>query len=103
MHFKINTLAIILFTALLLTQSILIAEENQGDAVAVVEKFHNVLLEVMQNAETLGYQGRYDALTPSFASNFDTPVIARVILGRYWSELDEQQQAEFIDLFNRKK
>ena len=74
--------------------------ENTG-AVTVVEEFHKTLIDVMKNAEKLGFQGRYDILAPVIESKFDTPLIAQVILSRYWSELNEEQQKQFIQLFNR--
>lgn len=70
------------------------------DAVDVVEELHSALLNVMKNADTLGYQGRYDRLHPVISSLFDTPLICKVILSRYWEDLDEQQKSGFIDLFN---
>lgn len=33
--------------------------------------------------------------------NFNTPLIAKVVLSRYWKSLDETSQTDFIDLFNR--
>lgn len=74
---------------------------NEAGAVATVEKLHNKLLHVMQNGDSLGFQGRYDALEPVIESGFDTPLICRVILSRYWGELSEEKQQDFIDLFNR--
>ena len=55
----------------------------------------------MKNAPDLGYQGRYDQLKPVIETVFDTPLIVRVVLSRYWKELSEQQQTDFINLFNR--
>lgn len=74
---------------------------NENEAVAVVEKLHDKLLHVMQNGESLGFQGRYDVLKPVIESGFDTPLISRVILSRYWGELSDEKQQDFIDLFNR--
>lgn len=74
---------------------------NENEAVAVVEKLHDKLLHVMQNGESLGFQGRYDVLEPVIESGFDTPLISRVILSRYWGELSDEKQQDFIDLFNR--
>jgi len=70
-------------------------------AVAVIEQFHASLINIMQNAESLQFQGRYDTLAPVLESSFDTPLISQVILSRYWSELNEEQQKQFVDLFNR--
>lgn len=74
-------------------------EIDQSDAGKVVGELHQALIDVMQNAKTLGYQGRYDRLYPVISSIFDTPLIVQVILSRYWKDLDELQQQNFIDLF----
>lgn len=84
---------------ILIVYSSLSSAQNP-DAVAIVEKFHATLLDVMQNAGKLGFQGRYDVLAPAVKSSFDTPLIVEVILSRYWKNLDETQQKNFIDLFN---
>lgn len=70
-------------------------------AVALVENFHNNLLNIMQEADKLQFQGRYDKLAPVLETSFDTPLIAQVILSRYWSDLSNDQQNRFVDLFNR--
>ena len=79
----------------------LLAEENFEPAIAVVEKLHETLLNNMQNSASLGYNGRYEELSPVIKSSFDTPLIAKVVLGRNWKELDTQQQSDFVELFNR--
>jgi len=77
------------------------AAENIYAASEVVAQLHQRLIEVMQNSETLGYQGRYAKLEPDISSSFDTPLIARVILSRYWKKLSDQQKGDFITLFTR--
>ena len=67
----------------------------------MVEDFHSTLLDVMQHADTLGFKGRYEKLDPVIREKFDTPFICKVILSRYWGELSEKQQQQFIQLFNR--
>ncbi|MEQ8427712.1 MAG: ABC transporter substrate-binding protein [Gammaproteobacteria bacterium] len=66
---------------------------------APVDKLHSVLLENMKQEGEQDFAGRYDSLEPVVAANFDTPLISKVILGRYWRELDEQTQQDFINLF----
>ena len=77
------------------------AEETLDNSpeVQLVIDFHDKLLHVMQNADSLGYQGRYEVLSGVINSSFNIPYISRVILGRHWSELDESQRAEFISLY----
>ena len=74
---------------------------SENDARILVEDFHTTLLDVMKNAESLGFQGRYDRLAPSITEKFDTPLISRVILSRYWKELSPEQQLKFIQLFTK--
>lgn len=66
-----------------------------------VETLHNTLLDVMKRSQELGYKGRYDALNPVISDSFDFAAIARVVLGRYWSELTPEQQRAFIEAFTR--
>ncbi|MEX2523951.1 MAG: ABC transporter substrate-binding protein [Gammaproteobacteria bacterium] len=68
---------------------------------SVVQRLHTALLEVMKNSDELGYEGRYEKLKPVISAVFDTPLISRVILSRYWRDLSETEQSEFIDLFTR--
>ena len=75
------------------------AELDQSDAGKVVNELHLALLDVMKNAGNLGYEGRYNRLYPVISSLFDTPLIVQVILSRYWKDLNELQQQNFIDLF----
>ena len=91
----------------LLISSVLLAAPAAGQPVMhgndgageVISKLHNSLLYVMQNSRALGYQGRFDMLYPVISEIFDTPLIVQVILSRYWKDLDELQQNNFIDLF----
>lgn len=68
---------------------------------SAVQRLHAALMEVMINSEELGYEGRYEKLKPVVSSVFDTPLICKVILSRYWRDLSEYEQNEFIDLFSR--
>lgn len=55
----------------------------------------------MQAAEKQSFQARYDVIEKVVLEYFDSPLIAKVILGRYWKTLDEKSKSEFINLFNR--
>lgn len=72
---------------------------DQTDPGVVVGELHQALLDVMQNAKTMSYQERFDRLYPVISATFDTPLIVQVILSRYWKDLNELQQQNFIDLF----
>ena len=65
----------------------------------VIERLHGSLLEVMQNAHQLGYEGRYQQLEPVLEASYDFPFMIRIALGPTWRELDEGQRAELTELF----
>ena len=88
-----------LIIGLILLVSSAVARADDAGAVVVVEKLHATLLEVMKNADKLGYQGRYALIAPVVESSFDTPLIAQVVLSRYWKELGPEQQKQFVELF----
>lgn len=71
----------------------------QESASAPVERLNTALLDVMQNAEALGYQGRFDRLAPKLGSVFDFPTMARITLGRHWRGLKPPQQEAFTEAF----
>ena len=72
-----------------------------SEAVAVVDRLHAALLEVMQNAGTLGYPGRYQKLDPLIRKSFDFATIAQIVVGRFWKELSDAQRQSFIDTFTQ--
>lgn len=78
-----------------------LAEESNNAAIEIVQQLHTQLLEVMQAGDTMTFEERYAKLEPTISEIFYTPLIAKVILSRYWKDLTHEQQTNFIDLFNR--
>lgn len=76
------------------------ASAADSDAAKPVEDFHKTLLHIMKDADRLGYEGRYEALQPAIENRFDTPLIAKVILGHHWEKLNDDQKQQFIETFN---
>lgn len=74
---------------------------KDGGAVAVVEDFHAALLDIMQNAESLGFAGRRDRIGPVIEKSFDFKFISRFVLGRHRDNLSSGQQQEFRKVFTR--
>lgn len=87
--------------AVLLLISLFSRHALADTAISVVERLHDQLIENMQAGESLDYQGRYDKLEPVIRESFDFPLIARVVLGADWKNLDEAQREEFIETFTR--
>jgi phospholipid transport system substrate-binding protein len=87
----------LLFAALFLAAAPARAAEPQ----AVVEGFHNVISEVMQNAEKLGITGRYERLRPAVEQAFDLPRMIRIASGSAWKGASESARDALIDAFAR--
>lgn len=68
---------------------------------ATVERLHSTLLEVMQNAAALGFEGRRERLAPIIVESFDLAFISRVILGRHWDKLSDEERAQMVETFTR--
>jgi len=68
---------------------------------AVVAAVDEALLGALRDAETLGFQGRYDRLDPVFRAAFQFPLMARVAAGRFWSDLDRAQKERLVEAFAR--
>ncbi|MGH6904172.1 MAG: ABC transporter substrate-binding protein, partial [Geminicoccaceae bacterium] len=66
---------------------------------AVIERLHAGLLEVMQDAAELDYDGRYRRLEPVLQDSYDFPFMTRIAVGHAWGELDAAQQARLVELF----
>ncbi len=74
---------------------------DEAPAKAVIENLNRTLIEVMRNAEALGYQGRYARLAPVLEETFNFPVMARISVGRFWSKLSDSERTAFLDTFKR--
>ncbi len=68
---------------------------------AVVEELHAELIDVMKNAEALGYDGRYEKLAPVLSRLFDTGFMAEKSVGRYWKKLGEEDREQLRATFRR--
>lgn len=70
-------------------------------ATQVIDRFHGVLLNVMRDAKTLGYDGRYKLLDPAIRASFNLDVMAQIVSGSFWGELDPAAKARLVDGFGR--
>jgi phospholipid transport system substrate-binding protein len=77
------------------------SEPQATEAVATVEQLHAVLIEVMKEAEPLGYQGRYDRLSPTLQELFDLPFMAEKSVGRHWKTASPEEQKAIVQTFIR--
>lgn len=77
------------------------AKPAASAATATVEALHAALLEVMRNAKSLGYQGRYDYLAPRLGNLIDLSFMAQKSVGRYWNSASPEQRKQLVDIFAR--
>ena len=70
-------------------------------AAKVVEKLHDALIGVMKEAKALGYEGRYERLSPVIHENFDLPFMAEKSVGRHWKSAGEANQRALVATFSR--
>src|SRR3546814_11053757 len=68
-----------------------------ASARAVIERFNDTLLKVMQEADTLGYSDRYEILAPAVRSSFALGFMAPYAAGRHGQELSEATPAGTTD------
>lgn len=68
---------------------------------AVVEGFYAVLLEVMKQATSLGFEGRYRRLQPAIEAAFNLPLMIRLAVGPQWNGLTPSQQSSLLEVFRR--
>jgi phospholipid transport system substrate-binding protein len=65
----------------------------------VVKNFYVVLLEVMQKAHDLGFDGRYQKLKPAIETAYNLPLMSRLSIGPQWQSLTPQQQEQLSRAF----
>lgn len=92
-------LAHVAVVASLASNSVRAGEPDKPEA--VIESFHDVLMDVMQNAKELGYQGRFDRLAPTVTDVFDLDYMSAVSVGRNWKSLNSEQQARLKRAFSQ--
>jgi phospholipid transport system substrate-binding protein len=72
-----------------------------GEPTRVVDALHESLLQVMKNAATLGYEGRFRQLEPVVRELFDLSFMAEKSVGRHWKAVGEADRARMLETFDR--
>lgn len=68
---------------------------------AVIDDLDSQLLTTMQQADELGFAGRYKKLAPTIDNSFDLARIAKLALGSEWSTLSAEQQKSYVAKFRK--
>jgi phospholipid transport system substrate-binding protein len=72
---------------------------EQQEPSDIIKKFNATLMESMQNADKLGYSGRYKILEPVIKDSFALHFMATISLGRYWKNLTEKEKNLFLETY----
>lgn len=99
MFMKNIKLAVVFIFCLFATANAFSQDEAGATARQVVEKFQAELIAVMKNAKQLGYAGRYEKLNEPVSNSHDLTKIARIVVGKEWEKLSEEQQQQLVDIF----
>jgi phospholipid transport system substrate-binding protein len=73
----------------------------EGGPAAVVDGFHQTLLDVMKRAEALGIEGRYRVLAPRVEETFDLQRMIRVAAGSRWTKASPAEREALLKAFTR--
>ena len=65
----------------------------------VVERLHAAAIDVMKQADTLGYAGRAERLASVLDRNLDLRFMAEKSVGRYWGKASEEMQERLLKTF----
>ena len=65
----------------------------------VVTQFHDALLNIMQEAKSLDYKGRFRKLKPHIVQNFHLPVMIRIATGSFWGNASPREQERLLKVF----
>ncbi len=74
---------------------------NNTKVLQIVEGLNTTLLSIMQSAETLGYQGRYERLDEPLRQSFDFAFMTKIAVGRAWNDFDKEQRQQLIERFTK--
>ncbi len=66
-----------------------------------VDKFHNVLLSIMKDANQLGVFGRFRTLEPVLIEIFHFKAMVQIASGSFWEIMSNGDQIKLLDTFTR--
>lgn len=70
-------------------------------AQAPINALDDKLIEVMKDAKSLGFKGRYAVLKPVIEQTLDLATMTRIAVGPTWTGMTPAQQASLVEGFSR--
>ena len=98
---RLKKLAVVVFSLSSLFATSVFSQEERATARQIIDKFQTDLITVMKDGKKLGYTGRYEKLDVAVSNSHDLPKIARIVVGKEWEKLTEEQQKKLTDVFSR--
>lgn len=77
-----------------------LARAASAPAAATISAFYDTLIEVMKQAKTLGFKGRYEKLDPAMRRAYNLPLMTRLSVGPDWQKLSPEQQSALTAAFS---
>lgn len=77
------------------------ASPDPTAATKIVEELHATMLDVMKQADSLGYEGRLAKLEPAIAARYDFSFMAEKSVGLAWKDFDAAARAKLVDAMER--
>lgn len=78
-----------------------LAAVPEAPASPVIERFHATLIDVMKNAGTMRFEGRYERLAPAVKESFNLSFMARFAAGSYWKKLGAAERDKLVAAFTQ--
>ena len=72
---------------------------SEAETRAPIDRLYATLLEVMQEAEALGFEGRYAKLEPVMNETYDMEFMASRVVGRQYQRLTPEEQTLWLKTF----
>jgi len=77
------------------------AQDQAQEPKAIIADFYTTLLDVMKDAQALGFDGRYAKLAPAIDATFDVTVMAKIAVGSDWTQMPGEKKAALLDVFRQ--
>jgi len=76
------------------------AVADDPPATKAIARLNAVLLETLQHAEALKYEGRFAKIAPAIDETFDVAFMAEKSIGKYWKPLSDADKARWTSVFH---
>ena len=99
MFVRLKTHLMAALTLVLLSSSLVSA--NTSEAVLKIERFNETLRTILENSQSLKFNGRYETLAPVMLDSFDMNFMAKFSAGKHWRSLTPNNQKRLVKAFSR--